>query len=415
MIVTDLHKTSVSGRHQKSQRKHEDVRTPTARNAIVRDRESGLYHANYDTTKLSDALNSINLRLNALELNQHVLHRQGVIATPDSVIAPAVQSNVIPMADARKAKEQSKVVPVSQPGNEAEQLPFPEVQDEVQVLPAPKPVTQVVRASNYEPTRIGKESTLTPSEMVPEATLDILAAVMPDEDVGIVEQLADAYGMDLVEASEILCREYFRREAECMKHHDKPRIDVKLARYESKRGMIIPGFEYMEYCGPRSENTQFKAWSREMRAREIELKGAAAARLADPPLTSAPYTQGEMAYRKKAIIHRAAARPKAHTPGFAHVQKVSKELAVPPAVTTASQIAAIGAWTWDVYQKGRKLVGMNPTVRHAAKRTRYELMDAVNNFEGNNISPRSKVAVPCDDTIPQAELVRRYRRTGIGY
>lgn len=412
MIVNDFQNNQVQGHLKRpSQRKHEGVRTPTARNAIVRDRETNLYYARYDSGDLADAVNSINLRLNALELNQHILAERGVISKPAETKAPApFVSNVIPMASARKAKEQSKVVHVSQPGNEAEKI------EEVHVLPAPEPVKvdegPPLKASNFEPKFIGKD-TLTSSKIVPKPTQDILAAVAPDEDVGDVARLADAYGMDLVEASEILCREYFRREEQCMKHHDKPRLDVKNERYMAKKGMYIPKLELIPYGMPVSkESSGFKAWSREMRAREIVLLGDAAARLSTTH-GSAPFVPGEMAYRKKQVIKRAAARPRALPPGFNKVQKVSKALAVDPPVTTDAQVKAITTWTWDVYQKGRRLLGLQPTIRNKMQRMRYELMDEVNAAESKRKS--SKVAVPCDDSTPQAELVRRYRRTGIGY
>jgi len=425
MIVSDLSNVQVAGHTKRvSQRKHEGVRTPTARNAIVRDRETNLYYARYDSS-LVDSDNTVNLRLNALELNQHILLERGVIHQPADTKTPApFASNVVPMADARKAKEQSKAaqappaIPKTQVnGNVALALPAPKP-----VIPVPEeeaPPTQPpleFTGKHQELKYIGKDI-LTASEDVSKQTEDILAAVILPEDRGLVDQLADAYGMDLVEASEILCREFFFREDQCMKHHETPRIDVKNARYKAKEGMYVPKLELIPYGMRRSaEASGFKAWSREMRSREIALVGNAARRLADPgPTQPAPYTEGEMAYRKKQVIKRAAARPRLLPPGASRVEQVAKKLRHEPPVTTASQVKAITTWSWDVYQKGRKLLGMQPTLRNKTKRLRYELMDEVNMAEAKRAKAASKVTVPCDDSTSQAELVRRYRRVGIGY
>ena len=84
MLVKDRLKTAKSKRT--SARKHEGVRTPTARNAIVRDRESGAYQANVDVAL--GEIDSLRLRVNALELEVSRLRREGAVASRVAKINP---------------------------------------------------------------------------------------------------------------------------------------------------------------------------------------------------------------------------------------------------------------------------------------------------------------------------------------
>lgn len=194
-----------------------------------------------------------------------------------------------------------------------------------------------------------------------------------------------------------------------MDTHGKPRIDVKLERYELQKGIIAQGFPYPPWCGPKSKNTKFAAWARRVEARAPDVW------VTPRKSHAAPYNEGEMAYRKKQVIKRAAARPRALPSGLTHVEKIARKLHTDgPGVTTSSQVEAIRTWAWSTYQSGRKLLGMKPTLRQATTRTRYELMDAINH-DSEAKATKTKVVAVVDTTTPMTELVRRYRRLGIGY
>jgi hypothetical protein len=415
MIVSDL-KTVPTSERRPSTRKHEVLRKPTARNAIVRDRETGAYAALVDPSVLGDSLNAVNLRLNAIELNVSTLMRNDSVSRGHA--APMQTSDVSPMDVARAkrdAKEQSKAAPVSHP--------LPVAGNEALVLPAPEPIIVPVgdpssfKPGDTEPTLFnGKSAPLTSGPaandevLMPAMVSSDLASIVKEEDLPYMEQLADAYQMDLVEASEILCKEYRKREIHCLQTHGQPRKEVRADRYLAQKGLvdINPALQIRISASVSG----FKAWSGELIQREQEWLLVADKRRDAPLRAPAPYTKGEAAYRKKAVVHRAASERRANPHGYAHVQSVAKKLHTPgTGVTTRSQVAAITTWSWETYQRGRKLFGMEPTVRGAVKRIKYEVTDIIDNA----VKPaKDEVAAPLLFTS-QAELVRRYQRTGGGY
>jgi len=413
MRVIDLKQPANEGRPL-AKRKHEPVakEQPRARNAIIKDRATGTYEAVTDP-ELADAINSINLRLNAVELNLGKLMRDGVVTQTPGPAIVAPKSNVVPMSEARK--ERGEAVQVSQPGNEAEVLVLPRSNEPVVVEEAPP-----LKTGNTEPKVVGKVVTISSGdaandETIPDGPTVALEAVAPPVVVRHAEALADAYDMDIYEASEILCKVYMEREAHCIKRHGMPRKEVKVDRYLAQKGIVETNPALQVYI--KAENSGFKAWSRGLYQRECELK---ANRSKPQPRSGSKLAPGEMAYRKKQLMKRAAARQKGPIPGLVKVDTIAAKLRTNgPGVTTSSQAAVFSTLAWDLYQRGRKLFGMEPTVRGMTKRTAAEVAYALSEG-GGSINARRQATAPVDlikegEPVTQAELVRRYQRTGIGY
>ena len=398
MIVKDLKQKTNEGRPT-AKRKHEPVakEQPHARNALIRNRETGAYEAVTDPD-LVDAINSINLRLNAIELNLGKLMRDGVLQTPaPAIVAP--QDNVVPMSVARK--ERGEAVQVSQPGNEAEVLVLPRSKRE----PVPVQEALPLKTGDTEPKVVGKVVSISSGEAANDPVveeLDVMDVIRP-EDRGHVEALAEAYQMTLVEASSILCKEWLRREKQCLKDHGMPRKDVRLERTIRQKNVGM-------YITSAIAESGFKAWSRGMWQRECELKANRSKPVAHSGSKLAP---GELAYRKKQLMKRAAARQKGPIPGLVKVDTIATKLRTNgPGVTTSSQWAAFTTLGWDLYQRGRKLFRMEPTVRGMTKRTEAEVAYALSNPP----TPKQAAApAPAAEGERQADVVRRYHSTGIGY
>jgi len=416
MIVSDL-KQHQQAKAKPAKRKHHGVRTPTARNAIVRDRKSGMYEAHVDGA-LADSDTSVRLRLNALELNVSKLMRG--YAVTQGYAAP-LPDNVVPMHSV-KSQEQSKAVPVSHPlvvsGNEA------------QVLPAPEPViveeVTPLKTGNTEPNLVGKVVTLVPNEevaandecLVPDEVVDVLKEITDETPENMVK-LADAYGMDIVEASQILYKEYAKREKHCYDTHGMERNTLQIKRLISQRGLVDCDGNLLQVCPAyvKSVDTRFADWYNETEARMRHLHTERDARLArEPTRDRAPLTKGEAAYRKKVYVKAVASRRPTNRDAFAKLDSMHRKLHVPgPGVTTTSQVEAIKTATWGGYQRLRKLFGMEPTVRGNRKRLNYEVIDAIAEYNEHQSAAakaeREGVAVYGPD-IPMAEVVRRYHRRG---
>ena len=405
MIVKDLKQNPAEGR-PKAKRKHETVEAPPrARNALIRDRATGSYEAVTDP-ELADAINSIHLRLNAVELNVGKLMRDGVFV-PAIAAAVAPVSNVVPMSVARK--ERGEAVQVSQPGNEAEVLVLPRSNEPV-VVPEGPPL----KGGDTEPKVVGRVVSISNGGAandpeIPDGPTVALEAVAPPVVVRHAEALADAYDMDIYEASEILCKVYMEREAHCIKRHGQPRKEVKVERYLAQKGIVDvnPALQVWH----QAKNSGFKAWSRGLFQRECELK---ANRSTPQYHSGSKLAPGEVAYRKKQLIKRAAARQKGPIPGLTKVDTIAAKLRTNgPGVTTQSQAAMFSTLAWDVYQRGRKLFGLEPTVRGMTKRTEAEVAYLLSN--GGDSPQQQDLLTAVDPDVTQAELVRRYQRTGIGY
>ena len=427
MIVSDLKQHQQTSRRV-SKRKHEGVRTPTARNAIIRDRETDAYVAHTDGGELNDSDNAIHLRLNALELNVSALMRGDAVAK--GYAAPALQpapatggkSNVVPMDGARKAKEQSKVVQHSHP--------LPVAGNEAVVLPAPEPMVveevRPLKTANVEPTHIGKV-TLVPSEtvaandsLIPDEVVATLKEIT-DESPEDMERLAEAYGMDIVEASQILYKEYAKREKHCYETHDKERADVQLTRLLSQRGIVECSGALNQACPVwvRSVDSNFAAFWNETEARMPHLRSLAEGRrVLETTTERSPLTKGEAAYRKKTYVNDLASRRPAKPGAIGKLESVHRKLHVAPGPTSSTQLAVVGTVAWSVYQKGRKLLGMQPTLRGAAKRAKYNTQDAITDpTSGDTVRAKTtaELFAACPPTLSQADVVRGYHRTGIGY
>jgi hypothetical protein len=404
MLIPELAAKQQAKVKRKPSRKHEGVRNPTARNAIIKDRESGMYLSNADAA-LATEVKYLAQRLNAMELNLSKLLRDGAVSNGYAAPLP---SNVVPMDVARKAKEQSKVVHVSQSGNEAE----------VHVLPAPEPVIRVepaLKIADVEPKFIGKGAVPVTSRVAANDNVqpDEVSPLVMEEDQQFIAGLASQYQFSLVEVNEILTREWLRRDKWCRKHHGKPREEVRLERAIRKRG-VVEGAYF------RSEDTKFSDWWNETESRMKHLRSLAEGRrVAEATSNRAPLVKGEAKYRKKAMIRRLASERRANPSGYAHVQKVSSQLYVPPPVTTASQWAAITTWAHQTKNKVRSLFGMQPVLRGKKLRDKFEVLDALSaaptepaTTEGGDRWGRKPEP---DLNTPTRELVRRYQRNGISH
>lgn len=400
----------VAGR-PKSKRKHVEAakEQPRARNALIRNRETGHYEAITDG-ELVDAINAINLRLNALELNQRKL-AEG-FHQPQSPAVSAPTGNVVPMSVARK--ERGEAVQASQPGNEAEVLVLPRSNQ-------PVPVEEVtpLKTGNTEPTLVGRVVSIPSGGAANDDSFNeaVATTVIRDEDQKYVAALADAYQMPLTEASEILYREWRRREDSCLRHHGVPRKDKRLERTLDNKGLCKQTNRIVHWIPSAEVASGFRAWSRSMFQRECELKGYARPAI---PQSGVKLVPGEQAYRKKQLLKRIAARPKGPIPGLQKVDAVHRKLFVPPPPTSAAQLKAAGTALYAGYQKLRKLFRMEPTVRNMNQRTAAEVAVAISGGGGGTIHARRQATAPVDligkgEGLTQAELVRRYQRNGIGY
>jgi hypothetical protein len=396
MVVTDL-KQHQQAKAKPAKRKHHGVRTPTARNAIVRNREHGMYEAHVDGV-LTDSDTAINLRLNALELNVSKLMRG--YAVTQGYAAP-LPDNVVPMHSV-KEQEQSKVVQHSHP--------LPVAGNEAVVLPAPEPIPVPLKTGDTEPKHIGKV-TLVPSEevaandeiLVPEETVELLKEIT-DESPETMERLADAYGMDIVEASQILYKEYAKREKHCYDTHGMERNELQIKRAIAQRGLVDSDGGMQRACPSytKSEDSRFSDWWCETEARMRHLHGDA--RLArEPKRDRAPLTKGEAAYRKKVYVRSVASRRPAKVDAMSRLDSMHRKLHVAgPGVTTMSQVEALKTATWGGYQRVRKLFGMQPTVRGTRKRLKYEVADLV--AEHNAAIKEKKESGVLGPDIPMAEV-----------
>lgn len=415
MLVSDLHQHRHSKKPRTSARKHEGVRTPTARNAIVRDRESGSYQANVDVA-LRDEVSSLKLRINALELEVSRLRREGAVSSGYAAPLAVQKGNVVPMSVARAAKaEKESAVHVSHPlpvaGNEAHVLPSPSDAEPPTKTKANPPVlvhpSQAVPVSNREAANdpdVGRKEAA-------DALLDITDVSAED-----VATLAQGYGMTLEEASEILYREYSKRELHCYQTHGQPREVVRLERHMRQHTKCLPG-GYVQVAHAKSG---FSDWWNETESRMKNLRANSAARERAEwrsPANHAKLVKGEAKYRRKKFLRDRAAAKTMDRAAFGRVQKIADSLYVGGRVTTASQAKAIGTMLYGAYQGVRKLLGMQPTVRNMSERVRAELVCDLNNEASRqaDLAKTLGVVPPDADQLSTAELVRRYQRKGIGH
>ena len=381
MLVSGMNQTRQASTPRVSSRKHPRLdKQPAARNAIIRDRETGTYQATVDPL-LAETVAGLRLRMNALELTVSRLMRDGAVERgyAHPLVAPKAATNVVPMDVARAKKEQSKAVqalPVS--GNEAEALLLEQPVE--LALPAPEVlVPEVVTPTEGE--YVVDESKIVKFKQAPVSNGDaanddlhspeVIANLnaITDESVEDLNSLALQYGMDLSEASEILYKEYSRRELHCQQHHGKSRVEVRLVRTLRQRGVVDQRLNFYE----RSLDSKFLAWSSGVTVQRVTpdfvvsshrsplVPGEAVARTRERELL-----KDEM--RTRIATHRGSAPRRAK---FRAIEKTSNQLVTLPPVTTDSQIKAIGAWWGAVRDRAGKLMGFPDVPRSYRKRMEY--------------------------------------------
>jgi hypothetical protein len=413
MLLKDNTQRRPKKHERVSARKHEGVRNPTARNAVVKVPDQG-YEARVDADRDAE-LASMRLRINALELEVSRLKREGAVSSGYAAPLAVQKGNVVPMSVARAAKaEKESAAHVSHPlpvaGNEAHVLPSPpdaepptkKANPPVLVHPSQAaPVTS--REAANDPDLGGKEAA--------DALRDITD--VPVEDVAT---LALGYGLTLEELSEIAYREYAKRELHCYNRHGVSREAVRLERHIRQHTKCLPG-GYVQVANAKSG---FRDWWNETEAQLKILRANSAARTAAEyrsPANHGKLVKGEAKYRRKVMLRRLAANRRADRAKFGRVQDISSKLYVGGRVTTASQAKAIGTMLYGAYQSARKLLGMKPTVRNMAERVRAELIVDLENEASRqaDLAKTLGVVPPDAERLSTAELVRRYQRKGIGH
>jgi hypothetical protein len=250
--------------------------------------------------------------------------------------------------------------------------------------------------------------------VIPQEVVEELTAIT-DETPETMERLAEAYGMTLVEASAILFREYGKREKHCFNEHGIARSDLRMRRVLAQRGLVDQHFgAYF-----KSVDSRFADWYRRRQESNPVYEATAAATkaaFARPESDRTPWVKGEAKYRRKKFLRdRAAARaPNPH--GFAAIQSIHKHLWTDgPGVTSSGQLAAVGAWAFEVYNKGRKLLGMKPALRGAAKIAGYLAERSAERVGKNETAEKVYTDMESGKKLSAAEVVRRYHRAGIGH
>ena len=181
-------------------------------------------------------LGSMFVKIQALELDIAVLKGYG------APIEASESQPMISLVTAEKAK--STHSPMSVPGNEAEDLtgamslPLSSSKDDThpkgEVVKPTKyresnvvPIHPAFKGDNYSPPEAANDAT---SEQVETAQKANTVTVI-DGGHGILDGLAEGYGMSIVEAAGILGSEYAKRDRHCRQYHDgKSRADVQLSR-----------------------------------------------------------------------------------------------------------------------------------------------------------------------------------------
>lgn len=394
MVVTDLQ----TARRPSSSRRHPPLRS------IMKD-ETGMYSVStplvHGPSDEATTLADLRLRMNAMELNQQVLMRELAVlyerGTPfTGAVVPAAVSqrqaaNVIPMRKTGPthvvASEQSKVDQGPTP------VPAAMVQGALALaLPAPSNVTPLSDAStakpvltgvaNAEPRYVKKDNAPLPRQAANEATFvppEVVSKLqeITDESPEVIADMAFQYGMDAVEASEILHREYSRREHHAYKMHGISRDEIKLIRLLEQKGMEERG----SHVYHKSINTAFKDWWCETEARMKYLAFRSEdtrARHALPASHQYPLVPGEAVHRDRdrEKLKATMRKPKGTYQKSDDIATTLKG-AGDPAVTTDSQLKAVKSFIREVGDRFRRTkvanaIGIKPKLRTAKLRQRYE-------------------------------------------
>ena len=346
-------------------------------------------------------LGSMFTRIQSLELDIAVLMGRG---------APIEAKESQPMISLAATSEKAKSTrsPVSVPGNEAEDLtgamtlpPLSSKDDthpkgEV-VKPAKYQGSNVVplhpafKGDNYEAPKAANDAT---SEQVETAQKHETVTVI-DGGQGILDGLAEAYGMTIYEASGILGSAYTKRDRNCRQLYDgKSRADVQLSRmlaqlpnesvqsgylvwsYQKQRDVPTPKVEKSTYRQPQVVKRQARAEAR----RKNDIKESLG--------------WSKVAWNN-ALMERIAARA---TP--------------PDARTTRSQLRAVRSWFNDRVDTFQRWMGLTTYDRGKRLRDKFEREDLV-------IAKRNPAKAGTTHIDPLSlttgELVRLANRQGISH
>lgn len=344
-------------------------------------------------------LGSMFTRIQSLELDIAVLMGRG---------APieAKESAMISLA-ATTEKAKSTHSPMSVPGNEAEDLtgamslPLSSSKDDTHpegevVKPTEYRGSNVVplhpafKGDSYEPPEAANDAT---SEQVETAQKHDTVTVI-DGGHGILDGLAEAYGMTIYEASGILGSEYTKRDRNCRQLYDgKSRADVQLSRMLAQ----LPN---------ESVQSGYLVWSYQ-KQRDVPT----------PKVEKSAYRQPQVVKRQA----RAEARRKndiKESLGWSKValrnslqERLAAQALPPDARTTRSQLRALRSWFNDRVDTFQRWMGLTTYDRGKMLRDKFEREDLV--IAKRN--PRSGTSHVDPTSLSTGELVRLANRQGISH
>lgn len=313
---------------------------------------------------------------------------------------------MISLVTTEKAK--STHSPLSVPGNEAEDLSGAVSLPPLSSKDDTHPEGEVVKPTEYRKSNVVpihpafKGKNYSPSEAANDATSEQVETAQKTDTVtvidgghGILDGLAEGYGMTIMEAAGILGSEYAKRDQHCRQLYDgKSRADVQLSRalarlpnesvqsgylvwsYQKQRDVPTPVVEKGTYRQPQVVKRQARAEAR----RKNDIKE----RLG----------WSKVAWNN-ALMERIAAR------------------ATPPDVrTTRSQLRAVRSWFNDRVDTFQRWLGLTTLDRAQRKRDNFEKEDLV-------IAKRSPAKAGTTHVDPLSlttgELVRLANRQGISH
>lgn len=393
--------------------------SPEPQRSIIKDKEAPTYRVN-PSPHPDKAMADLLLRVNALELSVSNLTRELAVARGQA--APfsgvAVPNNVVPMrAAVQQANHQTQGPKRAPTGVVSQPLPVTGNEAEVLLLPAPESVPTPTKRGDYEPKLVGKVDSISSAANdddvhPPEVVADLNA--ITDESADDIAKLAFGYGMDLIEAAEILYREYSRREKHCYHTHDKSRADVQLSRLLAQKGIV----EHGSHVYHKSEDTKYSAFDRKVTALAPKLAVRAVMTRGMYYKSSsywAPLVPGEAKYRKKMLVRNLVNNRRASPESFAGIQQLSRTLYVGATPTSEAQIKAFGTWWFEAKNRVRSFVGLKPKIRDENLRTTQ------GNTGSLDTSTPSNKPLPVDltpdvlESMGSHELARRYQRTRASY
>lgn len=338
---------------------------------IYKDRATGMYHARvHDSDPDYQTVRDIAMELAAVKLSFTELMKQlmTIKATDNQVIVDEAKSNIIDLAQAREKRAR----PVSQPGNEAEDLSY-EATHDTHVLPTS------VDPVDLHPGNVTPHTPL--GSVYPQETEQMLREITSAS----VDEIADSawlHGMDIVEATEILYNEFARREMQCYDRYGISRDEVKYVRYCNQWGAWerAKGKCINIRLDPWSEQCGFRSWNRNIEACMLEWRRTASANLQEHLVTHVmepiKLHKGEILYRKRQVEEQKEyARVRiavllgsyGRKHKFARIQSIHRKLYVPDQQTTTRlQLRAIHSAWWGMINTTRKLLRMQPKL-HTTK------------------------------------------------